>query len=66
MRAISPFQFTFAVFLTQFQKVESVFVLHRQLGLGTQFRRQRLVEIGLAKQGFLVALVVDLVDEYVP
>jgi hypothetical protein len=32
-------------------------------GLGAKFGRQRLVEIGLAEQGFFIALVVDLMDK---
>ena len=58
-----PLQLPLAVFLAQLQKIEGVFVLHRQLGLGAKFRRQRLVEVGLAEQGFFIALVVDLVNE---
>ena len=53
------------MFLAQFQKIEGVFVLHRQFGLGAKFRRQRLVEIGLAQQGFFIALVIDLVNEHI-
>ena len=58
-----PLQLPLAVLLAQLQKIEGVFVLHRQLGLGAKFRRQRLVEVGLAQQGFFIALVVDLVNE---
>jgi hypothetical protein len=32
-----PFQFSLAVLFAQFQKIEAVFVLHRQLGLGAKF-----------------------------
>ena len=36
-----------------------------QFGLCAQSRRQRLVEVGLPQQRFLVTLVLDLVNEYV-
>ena len=60
-----PLQLALGVLLAEFQKVEGVFVLDGQLRLGAQLGRQGLVEIGLAEQGLLVALVLDLVDQHV-
>lgn len=57
------FQFALAVLLAEFKKVKGVFVLHGELGLGAEFGCERTVEIRLAEQGFLVALIFDLVDE---
>jgi hypothetical protein len=50
---------------TKFQKVERVFILNGQLCLRAQLGRQGLVEVGLAEQRLLVALVFDLVDKNV-
>ena len=49
----------------QFKEVKGILVLHRQLRLCTQRGREGPVEVGLAKQRFLVALVIDLVDEHI-
>lgn len=58
-------QFPLAVFVTEIQKVEGVFVLHRQLCLITQLRSQCLVKIGLSQEILFVALILDLVNEHV-
>jgi hypothetical protein len=49
----------------QFQKVKRVFILDRQLCLFSVFFRYRLIKIRLIEQVFLVAFVLNLVDEYV-
>ena len=61
-----PFQLAFVMFFAQFQKIESIFILYCQPCLRTQFRRKCLIEIGLTKQGFFIALVIDLMNENVP
>jgi len=58
-------QLTLGMFVAQFQKVESVLVLHRQLGLIANFVRESLLKIGLIEQGFLVSLVLDLMKQYI-
>ena len=60
-----PFQFPFAVFLAQLQKIEGIFVLYRQFGLSAEFRCQCLIEICLAEQRLLVALIFDLVNQHI-
>ncbi len=49
--------------LPEFEKVKGVFILDGQLRLRTQLGRQSFVEIGLAEQGLLIALVLDLMDK---
>ena len=49
----------------QLKKIEHVFIWHPKLRLCMMFRRQGLIEIGLARQLFFVALVADLMNEYV-
>ena len=49
----------------QFQKIKRVFILYCELSLFSVFFRDGLVEIRLIEQVFLVALVRNLVDEYV-
>ena len=49
-----PLQLPFGVLCAEFQKIEDVLVFDGQLGLGAQFRGERLVEIGLAEQRFLI------------
>ena len=58
-------QLAFGMLLAEFEKVEGILILDGQLCLGAQLGRQGLVEIGLAEQGLLIALVLDLVDQHV-
>ena len=58
-------QLTLGMLLPEFEKVKGVFILDGQLRLRTQLGRQGFVEIGLAEQGLLVALIIDLMDKHV-
>gem|GEM_PF-6152640 len=58
-----PLQFPFAMLFSQLQKIEGIFILHRKFCLRTKLRLESLIEIGLTKQGFLIALVIDLMNQ---
>ena len=47
----------------EFEKVKGVLILDSQLCLSAQLGRKSLVEVGLAEQGLLVALILDLMDK---
>lgn len=58
------FEFALFVCVGEFQKIESVVIFYRQLGLRGDGLWQGIVEAGLVEQVFFVGLVVDLMFQH--
>src|SRR4051794_40335773 len=60
----SAFEISLAVLLAELKEIKGVLISDRQLGLGAKLGSQHTIEIGLAQEGLLVALVLDLVNQH--
>jgi len=47
----------------ELEEIEGVFVLDGKFRLRAKRGRERPIEVGLAEQGLLVALILDLMDQ---